>query len=171
MVQPIACRLQTCTACYCTEYCRLYYSLLYLLYYIILYYIISYHIISYHIISYHIIPYHIILYYIILYYIILYYIILYYIILYCRMCVCMCVCVCVCKSHPLQFSLTHIDGHLSYARCGRQDYPYVTHKGTGKLELELHSLNLGARWRCVVNCIPRPLYNHLKNPSFLLLNR
>jgi len=22
MVQPIASRLQTCTACYCTEYCR-----------------------------------------------------------------------------------------------------------------------------------------------------
>jgi len=22
MVQPIAPRLQTCTACYCTEYCR-----------------------------------------------------------------------------------------------------------------------------------------------------
>ena len=53
MVQPIASRPQTCTVCYCTEFCRQL-----ILYYIILYYII--------------------LYYIILYYIILYYIILYY---------------------------------------------------------------------------------------------
>ena len=62
MVQLIASRLQTCTVCYCTEYCRQLYTM-----------------VKYNIILYYIILYYIILYYIILYYIILYYIILYYI--------------------------------------------------------------------------------------------